>query len=83
MGERFDEVKGNMKEGVGKMTGDRDMQAEGRTEHDVAKAKRETKGAANEVKGRAKEGLGKITGDDEMRARGTADRIKGETERTG
>ena len=83
MGERFDELKGNVKSGAGKLTGDREMEAEGRTERDTAHAKREVKGAANQMKGRIKEGVGKITGDDETRARGTADRIKGDTERAG
>jgi uncharacterized protein YjbJ (UPF0337 family) len=83
MGERIDELKGDMKQGVGKMTGNRDMQAEGKAEHDTAKASREAKGMANQVKGRIEEGLGKVTGDDETRARGTADRIKGDTQRAG
>jgi len=83
MGERMDEAKGNIKEGIGKLTGDTEMQAEGRTERDTAKAKREVKGAANEVKGKVEEGLGKVTGDDETRARGMADRVKGDTERAG
>ena len=83
MGERMDEAKGNIKEGIGKLTGDTEMQAEGQTERDTAKAKREVKGAANEVKGKVEEGLGKVTGDDETRARGMADRVKGDTERAG
>src|SRR5947209_3912316 len=60
MGERMDEAKGNIKEGIGKLTGDTETQAEGRTEHDTAKGKREVKGAANEVKGKVEEGLGKV-----------------------
>ena len=83
MGERMDEAKGNIKEGIGKLTGDTEMQAEGQTERDTAKAKREVKGAADEVKGSVEEGLGKVTGDDETRARGMADRVKGDTERAG
>jgi len=83
MSERIDETKGNLKEGFGKVTGNRDMEAEGKAEHDSAKAKREVKGAANQVKGSVEEGLGKVTGDEETRARGTADRIKGDTQRTG
>ena len=83
MGERMDEAKGNIKEGIGKLTGDTEMQAEGQTERDTAKTKREVKGAANEVKGSVEEGLGKVTGDDETRARGMADRVKGDTERAG
>jgi uncharacterized protein YjbJ (UPF0337 family) len=79
----MDELKGNVKQGAGKLTGDRDMEAEGRAEHDTAHAKREVKGMGNQVKGNVEEGLGKVTGDDETRARGTADRIKGDTQRTG
>lgn len=83
MGERIEEVKGNLKQGVGKVTGDEDLQAEGQAEHDTAKATRETKGAVNQVKGSVEEGLGKVTGDDETRARGVADRLKGDSERAG
>jgi uncharacterized protein YjbJ (UPF0337 family) len=83
MGERFEEMKGKVKEGAGKMTGNEDMEAEGKAEHDMAKGKRETKGAANEMKGHVEEGLGKVTGDDEIRARGMADRIKGDSQRAG
>lgn len=83
MRERIDEAKGNVKEGLGKMTGNRDLQAEGRAEHDMAKAKRNVKGAAKQAKGRVEEGLGRVTGDDETRARGTADRMRGDAERTG
>ena len=83
MRERIDETKGNIKEGLGKMTGNRDLQAEGRAEHDTAKAKRNVKGAANQAKGHIEEGLGRVTGDDETRARGVADRMRGDVERTG
>ena len=83
MGERIDEMKGNIKEGAGKLTGDDEMQAEGRAERDSAKAKREVKGTANQLKGSMEEGLGKVTGDDETRARGVADRAKGDTQRAG
>ena len=83
MGDRMDEAKGNVKQGFGKATGNKDMEAEGKAEHDTAKGRREVKGAANQVKGSVKEGLGKVTGDDETRARGTADRLKGDAQRTG
>src|ERR1051325_5115265 len=36
MNERIDETKGNIKEGFGKLTGDRETEAEGRAEHDTA-----------------------------------------------
>lgn len=83
MSERVDEAKGNIKQGFGKATGNRDMEAEGKAEHDSAVGRRQVKGAANQVKGNVEEGLGKVTGSDEERARGTADRIKGDTQRNG
>lgn len=83
MGDRIDETKGNLKRGFGKLTGDQKMEAEGTAESNAAQAKRQVKGAANEVKGRVEEGLGRVTGDDESGARGVADRIKGDTEKTG
>ena|SRR5579859_4157995 len=83
MGDRIDETKGNVKKGLGNLTGNDKMEAEGRTEADTAHARRQVKGAGNQVKGSVEEGLGKVTGDDETRARGTADRIKGDAQRTG
>lgn len=83
MGDRIDETKGNLKQGLGKVTGNTDMEAEGRAEQETAHARREVKGAGNQLKGSVEEGLGKVTGDDETRARGTADRIKGDTQRAG
>jgi uncharacterized protein YjbJ (UPF0337 family) len=83
MGERMDELKGNIKQGVGKVSGDTDLQAEGEAERDTAHATRETKGVGNQIKGGVEEGLGKVTGDDETRARGVADRLKGDSQRAG
>jgi uncharacterized protein YjbJ (UPF0337 family) len=83
MGERIDEMKGSIKEGAGKVTGNTDLQAEGEAQKDTAHASREVKGATNQIKGSVEEGLGKVTGDDETRARGTADRLKGDAERAG
>jgi uncharacterized protein YjbJ (UPF0337 family) len=83
MGERMDEMKGNINEGVGKLTGNERLKAEGKAEHDTARASRKTKGAAREIKGRVEEGLGNVTNDEEARARGIADRLKGESDRAG
>jgi len=79
----MDEAKGNIKEGVGKVTGNDRIEAEGRAEHESATARREIKGTGNQIKGSVEEGLGKVTGDEETQARGTADRIKGDTQRAG
>ena len=83
MSDRIDEAKGDIKQGIGKVTGNQDMQAEGKAEHDEAAAKRQVKGVGNQVKGSVEEGLGKVTGDDETQARGTADRLKGESQTKG
>jgi uncharacterized protein YjbJ (UPF0337 family) len=81
MGERIEEMKGNVKKNVGKVTGNKRLEAEGRTEQTTARATRQAKGVGREMKGRVEEGLGNVTGDDEARARGIADRLSGETER--
>jgi uncharacterized protein YjbJ (UPF0337 family) len=83
MGDRMHEIKGNIKQGVGKVTGDEKMEAEGRAEHDTAHAAREAKGMGNQVKGRIEEGVGRVTGDEATEARGVADRLKGDTQRAG
>jgi uncharacterized protein YjbJ (UPF0337 family) len=83
MSERMDELKGNLKQGVGRMTGDTDLEAEGKAEHDTAKASREIKGAGNQIKGHLEEGVGKLTGDEQTRAKGLADRLKGDSQRAG
>jgi uncharacterized protein YjbJ (UPF0337 family) len=83
MSDRVDEVKGKVKEGAGKLTGDEQMEVEGRAESETAEAKREAKGAANKVKGSVQENVGKVTGSEKMQAEGTATRLKGETQQRG
>ncbi len=83
MGDRMKEMKGNVKQGAGKLVGDREMQAEGAGERDTARASRKVKGAGNSVKGTVKEGVGKMTGNESMRASGIDDRMKGKAQRTG
>ena len=83
MGERADEVKGNLKEGVGKITGNERLEAEGDAEAKGAKARRETKGAARQVGGTIKEGVGKLTGDEVTEAEGKATRLRGKADQTG
>jgi uncharacterized protein YjbJ (UPF0337 family) len=83
MGERIEEAKGNVKQGVGRVAGDPELEAEGKAQKDGAKAARETKGLGNQIKGSVEETVGKVTGDDETRARGAADRLKGDAQRAG
>jgi uncharacterized protein YjbJ (UPF0337 family) len=79
MGERIEEMKGNVKKNVGKVTGNKRLETEGRAEQTSARATRQAKGVGREMKGRFEEGLGNVTGDEEVRARGIADRLSGET----
>jgi uncharacterized protein YjbJ (UPF0337 family) len=83
MNERMLEMKGSVKQDVGKVTGNEELEAEGHAEHDTAHATREAKGMGNQVKGRVEEGVGKVTGDEETEAHGVADRLKGNVQRTG
>jgi uncharacterized protein YjbJ (UPF0337 family) len=83
MGDRLHEMKGNLKEGMGRMTGDDGLEAEGAAEADTAKAHRETVGAAHHVGGSVKEGFGKLTGDPELEGEGKADKLRGKVERAG
>ena len=83
MSDRMNELKGNVKQGVGKVSGNEELEAEGRAEHDAARAARVAKGLGNQVKGHIEEGVGRVTGDEETEARGVADRLKGDIQRTG
>ncbi|HEX8969700.1 MAG TPA: CsbD family protein [Chloroflexota bacterium] len=83
MGDRIDEVKGNVKKNTGELTGNKRLEAEGRAEATSAKARREAKGAAREVRGSVEEHVGALTDDESMEARGKADRLSGRVDRSG
>jgi uncharacterized protein YjbJ (UPF0337 family) len=83
MSDRMDELKGNLKEGAGKLTGDERLEAEGDAQATGAKARRETKGAAREVAGKVKEGVGKLTDNERLEAEGKADSLRGKAEQAG
>jgi len=83
MGDRVEELKGNVKKGVGKATGNEKLETEGEAEATGAKAARETKGAAREGRGTVKKGLGKLTGDEATEAEGKADQLRGKADRLG
>ena len=83
MGDRAEELKGNVKKTAGRVTGNERLEAEGRAEATEAKAARQTKGAARQAKGTVKEGVGKLTGNESTEMRGKADQLRGEADRTG
>jgi uncharacterized protein YjbJ (UPF0337 family) len=76
MSNRIDELKGKVKKGLGNLTGNKRLEAEGEVQSDDASAKRKTKGALREAGGAVKEGFG-------QEAEGTAEKLRGKAERTG
>lgn len=83
MGNRIDELKGRLKKGLGKLTGNTRLEAEGGVEAGVARTKRKTKGVFDEAGGAVQEGIGKLTGNLGTQAKGTAKKLGGRAERTG
>ena len=57
--DKIDQATGKAKEVAGKATGDEELEAEGRTQHGVAKAKDAVKDAADKVGEAAKKAVGK------------------------
>lgn len=83
MGDRLDELKGNVKEGFGKLTGNERLEAEGDSQADGAKARRKTKGALRQAGGKVKETVGDLIGNDRLEAEGKADQLRGRADRLG
>lgn len=83
MSERTTEAKGSLKKGVGKLTGNEQLQAEGESDKTKGKAARETKGAANQAGGAVKSAVGKAVGNEQMQVEGEAQRAKGKTQSAG
>lgn len=48
---KFDEIKGSVKEGLGKLTGDKSLEGEGLAEQVVSKVKEAAEGAKDVVEG--------------------------------
>jgi uncharacterized protein YjbJ (UPF0337 family) len=83
MGDRINELTGKLKKGIGALTGNTGLQAEGEMQSGTARARRKTKGALREAGGAVKEGIGKLTGDLTTQAEGTAGKLRGKAERSG
>jgi uncharacterized protein YjbJ (UPF0337 family) len=83
MGTRYDEAVGNVKETVGDVIGDEQMEREGQAESDRAKLQRETEGLVDKGVGKAQEAWGDLTDDAETEAKGVARQIEGDAKRAG
>ncbi len=82
---KLDEIGGNIKQGIGNLTGNEQMQAEGRAQElegegrqGAAKAVGTAKGMGEEAKGNLKQGVGDLTDNERMEAEGHADELQGE-----
>jgi uncharacterized protein YjbJ (UPF0337 family) len=80
-----EKLGGKIKAGIGKMTGNEQMEAEGRekelqgaAKEEAAKASERTKGKIDEVMGAAKNRVGAVIDDERMKAEGKAKELEGE-----
>ena len=77
-----DEIMGGIKQGLGKMTGDKGLEAEGEMQKTGGRAARKTTGAAHEAKGNIKKAAGNLMDSPTLKAEGEADRVRGKIERS-
>ena len=75
------ELKGGLKEGLGKLTGDDALEAEGATQKESGQAERKTSGALTEAKGGIKGAVGDLINSPSMQAEGETDKLRGKMER--
>jgi uncharacterized protein YjbJ (UPF0337 family) len=78
---RKDEMVGGVKQGLGKLTGDDGLEAEGAAQKNMGKAERKTSGTFHEAKGSMKKGAGKVIGSPTLEAEGEAEKLSGKVER--
>lgn len=78
---RADEIKGGIKEGVGKLTGDDALEAEGDAQQKMGEAGRKAGGAIDEAKGTVKGKVGDALDSPTLEAEGGVDRLRGKADR--
>jgi uncharacterized protein YjbJ (UPF0337 family) len=81
MAGRKNEVVGGIKQGLGKLTGDDALEAEGAAQKNMGKAERHSAGAAHETKGNVKKAVGDMLDSPTLEAEGEAERLRGRAER--
>ena len=67
------ELKGSVKEGVGKLVGNEKLEAKGHAEKVKGRTRRRAGALPKEVKGTAKQAVGKATGDIDLEFEGKAE----------
>lgn len=81
MSGRGKEMMGGLKEGLGKLTGDDGLEAEGTAQKHAGTAERTASGAAHEATGAVKKAAGKLLDSPTLQAEGEADKLRGRAER--
>jgi len=77
-----DEMVGGIKQGLGKLTGDEGLEAEGAIQKTGGRAVRKTTGAAHEIKGNVKKAAGDLLDSPTLQAEGEVDKVRGKVERS-
>ena len=72
-----DELKGGLKEGLGKLTSDEALEAEGAAQKNLGTAERKVSGAVNEGKGSLKGAAGDALDSPTLKGEGVVDKVKG------
>lgn len=83
MGNRTDELQGQIKQGVGSLTGNEEMEREGAAQAEQARLKREAEGAIDKAAGTVEETVGDVTDDTETELKGKARQLEGDAKRAG
>jgi len=83
MGNRIDELQGQIKKGVGSLTGNEEMERDGAAQTEEARLKREAEGTLDQAAGTVEEKFGDDTAATETELKGKARQVEGDIERTG
>ena len=83
MGNRIVELQGQIKQGLGTLTSNEELERDGAAQTEQARSKRETDGAIDQAAGTVEEKVGDVTGDTETELKGKARQVEGNIERTG
>jgi uncharacterized protein YjbJ (UPF0337 family) len=83
MGNRMDELQGQIKQGLGTLTGNEDMERDGAMQSEKARMEREAEGAVDQAAGAVEEKAGDLTDDPETKLKGKARQAEGDIKRAG
>ena len=81
MAGRSEELKGGLKEGLGKLTGDEALEAEGKGQKQTGRVQRKASGAVGEAVGNVKSAVGDALDSPTLQAEGEVDKARGKAER--